>query len=336
MSALGGRSPGTVPACSSTTLIPSVPMSPLRVDSAVGRCRDVPPAGHLLSLLRQRKKAKKGDPTVAPCAALRAHTERAGASAGRKELGPRPCGPRGSDSFSSLSAATPASSARQTGNTHGSLRIARRCAHAPCLSRMLAQRATHPGPRRSRRAAQGETGREVHMFEACKAEFVDFPVRPSSAEQLPLGQPAKWGALFFGDFLLGKQKKDTGLPGPHPGIVRCAVARPAVTTTHQRSALAQPAGTTQGRGLARRAGARPARTTTQERSALVRPAATMQRRDAGARSEARTKGRRADAGSAGIFSDCNATARLARPTDARRDGARVDRARKPNARAGRA
>ena len=39
---------------------------------AEGGCRDVPPAGHLLFLRRQEKKAKEGDPTVCvPCAALR-------------------------------------------------------------------------------------------------------------------------------------------------------------------------------------------------------------------------------------------------------------------------
>ena len=283
----------------------SARMSPLRSDSACGRCGDVLPAGHLLSLRRQKKKAKKGDPVVAPCAALRAQTEIAGSPAGRKELATQPRGPRGLGCFSSLSAAEPAISARQTGKAQGSLRIAEMTAQAACAPWMLAQRATHPGPRQSRRAAQGETGKEVHVSEACKAEFVDFPVRPSSAAQLSPGQPAKWGALFFGAFLLDKQKKDTGLPGPHPGSVRCAGARPAVTTTHQCSAL-------------------------------VRPAATTQRRDAGARSAATTEGRRADAGPAGIFSDCNATARPARPTDAIRDGARVDRARKHNARAGRA
>ena len=31
---------------------------------AKGGCRDVPPAGHLLFLRRQEKKAKEGDPTV--------------------------------------------------------------------------------------------------------------------------------------------------------------------------------------------------------------------------------------------------------------------------------
>ena len=326
LSAVSGCSPVRAPTCARTTLIPSVRMSPVRSDSAFGRCRGVLPAGHLLSLRRQKKKAKKGDPAVAPCAALWAHTEVAGSSAGRKELATHRCGPRGSDSFSSLSAAEPAISARQTGKAQGSLRIAETTAQTACAPWMLAQRATHPGPRQSCRAAQGETVKEVRVSEACKAEFVDFPARPSSAELLPLGQPAKWG----------DQKQDIGLPGPHPGVARRAGARPAVTTTHQRSALARPAGTTRRRGVARRAGARPAVTTTQERSALVRPAATTQRRDAGARSEATTEGRRADAGPAGIFNDRNETARPARPTDARRDGARGVRARKPNARAGRA
>ena len=86
------------------------------------------------------------------------------------------------------------------------------------LDSMLAQRARHPGPRGSRRAAQGGAGKEVHMFEPCtQGEFVDFPPRPSSAAKSALGRPADRGRLFFGTFLLAKQKKGTAPPGAHPG-----------------------------------------------------------------------------------------------------------------------
>jgi hypothetical protein len=90
---------------------------------------------------------------------------------------------------------------------------------------MPAKLATRCGPRLSRRAAQGRTEKEAHMFESrTRGEFVGFPAEPSSAEKSALGRPAKWGRLFFGDFLLAKQKKVTAPPGAHPGNGRQAAS----------------------------------------------------------------------------------------------------------------
>jgi hypothetical protein len=78
-------------------------------------------------LLRQRKKAKKGDPDVAPFASLRAHTEAGHALAGKKELALLAFGQRCSNSFFSFSASAHPPSARHTEDrTNGSLRFAHR------------------------------------------------------------------------------------------------------------------------------------------------------------------------------------------------------------------
>ncbi|WP_156404511.1 hypothetical protein [Curvibacter sp. PAE-UM] len=52
------------------------------------------------------------------------------------------------------------------------------------------------------------------MFE--RSEFARTPLRPSNAayRRSRATNPAR---LFFGDFLLAKQKKVTALPGAHPG-----------------------------------------------------------------------------------------------------------------------
>ncbi len=91
--------------------------------------------------------------------------------------------------------------------------------------RMPAQQATPVGPRLSRRAAQGWTDQKRRLSEpAQRASLSLFPARPSSAEQLALGQPAHRGRLFFREFLLAKQKKVTAPPGAHPGTGRQAAS----------------------------------------------------------------------------------------------------------------
>ena len=63
------------------------------------------------------------------------------------------------------------------------------------------------GPHGSRRAAQGGPEKEAHMFEACKAEFVGFPARPSSAEKFALGEPAPLGCPFLWCLSFGQAKE---------------------------------------------------------------------------------------------------------------------------------
>ena len=49
-----------------------------------------------------------------------------------------------------------------------------------------------------------------------RSEFCARSQTPSTAEQSALGRPPPSGRLFFGDFLLAKQKKVTALSGAHP------------------------------------------------------------------------------------------------------------------------
>ena len=72
-------------------------------------------------------------------------------------------------------------------------------------------------PHGSRRAAQGGPEKEAHMFEACKAEFVGFPARPSSAEKFALGEPAPLGCPFFWYLFFGHAKKRYCAAGRNPG-----------------------------------------------------------------------------------------------------------------------
>jgi hypothetical protein len=221
--------------------------SPLRGERPLrGRCRDVPPAGQSLSLLRQRKEPKKGDPAVAPYAALRAHTEAEASAAGKKELALLAFGQRSSDNFFSLSAAETPASARQTGaRAHSSLRFAPRTPSPAVRERVGVRgigreaRAASDvfGPRLSRRAAQGWADKKDRLFEVAKRPSLrSFPPRPSSAEESALGRPAQWGRLFFGDFLLAKQKKVTAPPGAHPGTGRQAASpRRGETSTAPRN-----------------------------------------------------------------------------------------------------
>jgi hypothetical protein len=100
---------------------------------------------------------------------------------------------------------------------------------------MPAQQATLAGPRLSRRAAQGWTDQKGRLSEhAQRASLSPFPARPSSAEQLALGQPAQWGRLFFREFLLAKQKKVTAPPGAHPGNGRQAASPRKGETEHKQ------------------------------------------------------------------------------------------------------
>jgi hypothetical protein len=70
--------------------------------------------------------------------------------------------------------------------------------------------------RERRRVAQARAEKEVQMSE--RSEFLHFPHWPSNAACPERSEgttnPAR---LFFGDFLLAKQKKVTALPGAHPG-----------------------------------------------------------------------------------------------------------------------
>jgi hypothetical protein len=85
------------------------------------------------------------------------------------------------------------------------------------------------GPRGRRRGAQGFGAARAsalrpltsrRLFERSeRSEHSEFGARPqsaSTAEQSALGRPPPSGRLFFGDFLLAKQKKVTALSGAHP------------------------------------------------------------------------------------------------------------------------
>jgi len=85
------------------------------------------------------------------------------------------------------------------------------------------------GPRGRRRGAQGFgaarasalrqlTSRRLseRSEQSERSEFGARPQTPSTAEQSALGRPPPSGRLFFGDFLLAKQKKVTALSGAHP------------------------------------------------------------------------------------------------------------------------
>ena len=134
------------------------------------------------------------------------------APAGKKELALLACGQRSSDNFFSDPPPQPRPRRDKRDHTCGSLRIA-------SGDRMLAQRATNPpGPLLSRRAAQDRTDQKGRLSESAqRASSSLFPSCPSSAEQSALGRPAQWGRLFFGGFLLAKQKKVTAQPGAQPG-----------------------------------------------------------------------------------------------------------------------
>ena len=56
---------------------------------------------------------------------------------------------------------------------------------------------------------QHRVGREKKstLSEPCKGEFVDFPARPSSAEQSPPRGDRRRGVPFFWFLFLGKQEK---------------------------------------------------------------------------------------------------------------------------------
>jgi len=53
------------------------------------------------------------------------------------------------------------------------------------------------------------------LFE--RSEFSQTPLRPSNAAYRR-SRATTSARLFFGDFLLAKQKKVTALPGAHPGM----------------------------------------------------------------------------------------------------------------------
>ena len=222
------------------------------------RCRDVPPAGQSLSLLRQRKEPKfrrrarslreaklgahKGDPAVAPYAALRTHTEARAASAEKKELALLAFGQRCSNSFFLVSAAPPPALARHTGGrAFGSLRIARRALTGRSRSeRLFALRAPSE--------PSSSTGQDGKRETDCLSPQGEFEVFPGLSEQRRAvakgyeGAPS-WplatgevGPLSSGDFPLGKQRKVTARPGAHPGTGRqAASARRADTRAAPRN-----------------------------------------------------------------------------------------------------
>ena len=85
------------------------------------------------------------------------------------------------------------------------------------------------GPRGGRRGAQGFGAARASALRELtsrrlserreRSEQSEFGARPqsaSTAEQSALGRPPPSGRLFFGDFLLAKQKKVTALSGAHP------------------------------------------------------------------------------------------------------------------------
>jgi hypothetical protein len=85
------------------------------------------------------------------------------------------------------------------------------------------------GPRGWRRGAQGFGAARVSALRQLtsrrlsersgqrpRSEFGARPQNPSTAEQSATGRPPPSGRLFFGDFLLAKQKKVTALSGAHP------------------------------------------------------------------------------------------------------------------------
>ena len=85
------------------------------------------------------------------------------------------------------------------------------------------------GPRGGRRGAQGFGAARASALRPLtsrrlserreRSEHSEFGARPqsaSTAEQSALGRPPPSGRLFFGDFLLAKQKKVTALSGAHP------------------------------------------------------------------------------------------------------------------------
>jgi hypothetical protein len=86
-----------------------------------------------------------------------------------------------------------------------------------------------PGPRGWRRGAQGVGAARVSALRQLtsrrlsersgrrpRSEFGARPQNLSTAEQSAIGRPPPSGRLFFGDFLLAKQKKVTALSGAHP------------------------------------------------------------------------------------------------------------------------
>jgi hypothetical protein len=74
-----------------------------------------------------------------------------------------------------------------------------------------------------RREAQVQPDQGWRLFE--RSEFSQTPVAPSIAV-CPRSGPTNPARLFFGDFLLAKQKKVTAQSGAHPDMPRVASANP--------------------------------------------------------------------------------------------------------------
>ena len=197
---------------------PGGPMRLLR-----SRCRDVPPAGQFLSLLRQRKEPKKGDPDVAPFAALRAHTEAGYALAGKLAL--LAIGQRCSNSFFSSSASAHPSLARHTGAEPTA-----RCAspaRASFAIRQSAARLAFTGSLRRKRqsfrapsepsSSAGPGGKRKTDCLSPQGEFEVFPARREQRRAVAPRATGEVGRLSFGDFPSAKQRKVTAPPGAHPG-----------------------------------------------------------------------------------------------------------------------
>jgi len=235
---------------------------------AGGGGRDVRPAAHLLFFASPKKsRQKKGDPQSAT-PALRCGADlrrRAGGVRGGTRCAPaalRSNIPRESDHEASASfgaAATPP--ARRRRRSHrGESETGHRCARPLTLLPLplgegwgegiwgRAQRwpewSRTPSARaEERRAWGGRVQRSMHALRAltccgclngapqARSEFRSTAPGPSTAG-CPAAQRrghAQWGRLFFGPFLLAKQKKGTAPPGAYPGL--CGLQGNTATTS---------------------------------------------------------------------------------------------------------
>ena len=218
------------------------------VDAPAGRaalrasCRDVRPAAQFLSLLRQRKEPKKGDPDAAPLAGARGplRCSRRGAVAET-----RPCGAQTSapDGAARRNPAPLRSSAPHTGKSNTNpvsarcaspRRIQKREDRGWCPERGDAQRAERSCiPRRRRRGAQrdGVAARsavERRCLSPRRGRVSALaPAREHRSGPLATARGAEVGSPFFAYFLWRSKES------------RCAAGR---TSRHEARSAARPAG----------------------------------------------------------------------------------------------
>ena len=215
-----------------------------RCACAKGGCRDMRPAAHLLFLRRQEKKAKEGDPQSAtPALRYGANLRRGGCGVRR---GTRfAAAQRRSDSHGesdhearalrrACHPTTAPPQAQPAGGEHPNSHSGRRCARPgqSCAQRVAlapakwgrAQRRPEwmfaPHPLCMRRGAQRPADQGSRLSERSAAQRVRARPRWTRAPQVARSEAQgrrQWGRLFFGDFLLAKQKKVTAPPGALPG-----------------------------------------------------------------------------------------------------------------------